>query len=198
MRPFIGTDDLSAITGTTVSENDLITAIALDVGCQTVRSYIGQTINYVEEDTEELDGTNRLKVRLRERPIRQLISVSVEGTELDPEKYSLRKSVIRRKDGIAFPWGFDNVEVVYSHGWDAVPDDSAGDDVLVPPDLRLVALLSARRVYTAVGTISGTPSSESIEGYSYTLTQTAVAESAAQLFDAEKAVLEHYRIGLTI
>lgn len=196
LRPFIGVEDLSAITGTTVSDTDLITAIALDSGCDAVRSYIGQMINYVEDDIEELDGNGRLKVRLRERPIRNITSVVVEGVELAPGTgYNLRDSVIRRTDGIAFPYGFGNVVVTYSHGWDAIPDDSAGDDVLVPADLRLVALLSARRVYTAVGMVAGQPSSETIGSYSYSMSTAAVAESASQLFKAETDVLDRYRIG---
>lgn len=193
MRPFIGIEDLSAITGTTVSDQDLITAIALDSGCQAVRSYIEQTINYVADDVEEIDGNGRLKIRLTERPIRDLTSITVDGNELTTEMYNRHKSVLRRTDGVTWPMGFGNVVVTYSHGWDAIPDDSAGDDVLVPADLRLVALLSAKRVYTSVGLVSGEKTSETIGSYSYSVS--AVAESAAQLFDAEKRVLDHYRIG---
>jgi hypothetical protein len=193
MRPFIGTDDLSAVTGTEVTDDDLITAIALDAGCQAVRSYIGQTINYVEDDVEELDGNGRLQIRLKERPIRDLTSVAVDGNLLTPEMFNLRDSVLRRTDRIAWPYGFANVVVTYSHGWDAIPDDDPSDDVLVPADLRLVALLSAKRVYTSVGMVSGTPTSETIGSYSYSLS--SAAESAAQLLDPEKAVLDLYRIG---
>ena len=194
MRPFIGTDDLSAITGTTVTDDDLITAIALDAGCEAVRSYTGQTINYVEDDVEEHDGKGTRAVRLDERPIRDITSVEVDGVALDADVLSIRKSFVRRKDAV-FPVGLGNIVVTYSHGWDAIPDDSAGDDLLVPADLRLVALLSAKRVYSAVGMIEGTPTGETIGSYSYSLSSAAIVQSAAELFDAEKNVLEHYRIG---
>ena len=96
MRPFIGTDDLSAITGTTVTDDDLITAIALDAGCEAVRSYTGQTINYVEDDVEEHDGKGTRAVRLDERPIRDITSVEVDGVALDADVLSIRKSFVRR------------------------------------------------------------------------------------------------------
>ena len=194
MRPFIGTDDLSAITGTTVTDQDLITAIALDAGCEAVRSYTGQMINYVEDDVEEHDGKGTRAVRLDERPIRDITSVEVDGVALDADVLSIRKSFVRRKDAV-FPVGYGNIVVTYSHGWDAIPDDSAGDDILVPADLRLVALLSAKRVYLAVGDLDGAVQSENIGGYSYTLSINDMAKSSAELLDPEKNVLEHYRIG---
>jgi len=194
MRPFIGTDDLSAITGTTVTDQDLITAIALDAGCEAVRSYTGQMINYVEDDVEEHDGKGTRAVRLDERPIRDITSVEVDGVALDADVLSIRKSFVRRKDAV-FPVGLGNIVVTYSHGWDAIPDDSAGDDILVPADLRLVALLSAKRVYLAVGDLDGAVQSENIGGYSYTLSINDMAKSSAELLDPEKNVLEHYRIG---
>lgn len=196
MRPFIGTDDLGAVLGSPVSDLDLITAIALDSGSEAVRSYIQQTINFVKDDVEEIDGSGRKTVRLHERPVRYLTSVMVNDILIDPSILNLRGSLLRLTNGTVFNQGIANVVVTYDHGWDIIPDNSAGDDLLVPADLRLVALLSARRVYTAVGTVEGSPASETIGKYSYSLTQTAVAKSAAELMEPEERVLDRYKIGL--
>jgi hypothetical protein len=194
MRPFIGVDDLSAVLGTTATDLDLITAIALDSGCEAVRSYIGQMVNYVEDDVEEHDGKGTRTIRVEQRPIRDITSVEVDGVALDASVLSVRKSLIRRKDDV-FPRGLGNVVVTYSHGWDVIPDNSAGDDLLVPADLRLVALLSARRAYAAVGANDGQEQSETIGQYSYSLSTTA--QSAAELMTAEERVLDRYKIRMT-
>ena len=69
----------------------------------------------------------------------------------------------------------------------------------VPADIRLVALISARRVYSAVGATdaAGTQASETMGSYSYTTGSTAqVASTAAQLLPAEQAAIHWYRVGL--
>lgn len=194
MRPFIGTDDLGALLGRSVSDSDLITAIALDSGCESVRSYVQQTINYVEDDIEEYDGRGTNKIRLTQRPVRALTSVEVDDKEQDLTNFSLRKSMLRWKTDW-FPVGYGNVVITYDHGYDIIPDDSAGDDVLVPADLRLVALLAARRVYINVGAMEGVLQSESIGKYSYSKSITAAAASAAELLLPEMRVLDRYKIG---
>jgi hypothetical protein len=201
MRPFIGVDDLEAILGVSVDENALITTIALDSGCQAVRSFLDQTINFVPNDVETIDGHGTKKIRLHERPVRKLTQVTLDGQVVDPSLYNLKKSTIRRVDIDRWPVGYANIQATYDHGYDVIPDSSSGDDVLVPPDMRLVALLSSRRVYVAVGKVDGVQGvkqSESIGQYSYTLSAgaSAAATSAAQLVDAEKDVLLHYRIGV--
>ena len=201
MRPFIGVDDLNAILGIEVDESLLIVAIALDSGCQSVRSFLDQTINYVANDTIFMDGHDTKKIRLPERPIRRLGDVTLDGSIVDPSLYNLKDSTIRRTDDIRWPAGYANITVNYDHGYDVIPDDSSGDDVLVPADMRLVALSAARRVYTAVGEldgIKGVRQSETIGSYSYSLSAggTAAASTAAQLLEPEEAVLLRYRIGV--
>lgn len=201
MRPFIGVDDLNAILGIEVDESLLIVSIALDSACQAVRSEIDQTINFVANDTVFMDGHDTLKIRLKERPVRRLGDVTLDGSIVDPSLYNLKDATIRRTDGIRWPAGYANITVNYDHGYDVVPDDSSGDDVLVPADMRLVALLAARRVYVSVGEIDGVKGvrqSENIGSYSYTLSAgaNAAASSAAQLLDPEKDVLAGYAIGV--
>ena len=196
LQPFIGTDDLAAILGSPVDENDLITSIALDAGCQAVRSFIDQTINFVEHDIETVDGHGTKKIRLKQRPIRELFNVKLDGEVVDPSLYDRRDGTIRRVDDTRWPVAYANIKVDYSHGYDVQPDANAADDVLVPPDLRLVALLAARRVYTSVGNQDGIKQSESIGQYSYSNSTTMVVQTAAELLSPEQDVLMHYRIGV--
>jgi hypothetical protein len=195
LLPFVSAADLSALTGTTVNSTDLITKIALDSACTSVRSYLGQTIN-LATTTESIDGRDRLTVRLHERPVRSVTSVTVDGEVLATTAWNLRGALLRRTDGGSFTLGVANVVVNYSHGYNIDTSDPNG--VEVPADIRLVALLSARRVYTAVGTVSGAIQSETMGSYAYTLSTAVVVSTAAELLPAELAVLDRYRIGVTV
>jgi len=194
MRPFIGTDDLAAILGYPVSGSDLITVIALDSGCQAVRSFLDQSINRATTN-EVVDGHGTKKFRVHERPIREVFAVTLDGQPVDPLLYDVRGTMFRRVDDIRWPVAYANIKVHYDHGYDIVPDDSAGDDLLVPADMRLVALLSARRVYTSIGNDDGIKQSETIGSYSYSNSTTMVVQTAAELLGPEKEVLMRYRIG---
>lgn len=195
LPPFISTDDLAALIGAPVDGADLITDMALDAACTSVRSYLQQEVNYHADATEELDGRGLVTLRLRERPIRSVASVTVDGVALETTDWNLRGNLLRRIDCGVFTLGIANVVVVYSHGWDI----SDPVTLPVPADIRLVALIAARRVYSAVGASDsgGTQQSETMGSYSYTSASTAqVASTAAQLLGPEMAVLDRYRVGL--
>jgi len=135
-------------------------------------------------------------VRLRQRPVRSVASVTVDGVALESTGWNLHGALLRRIDGGCFPLGVANVVVVYTHGYDIPPTVV---DWPVPADIRLVALIAARRVYSAVGASDsgGTQQSETMGSYSYTSASTAqVASTAAQLLAPETAVLDRYRVGL--
>lgn len=202
MQPFIGTVDLEAMLGINLDETDLLVAIALDSACQSVRSYMGQTVNLVIDDEVEIDGNGARTIRLRERPVRDITSVIVDDIELDPTTWNLKGAFLRRI-GDVWPVGISNIVVTYSHGWDVETTDSSGEDLEVPADIRLVALLSARRVWTAMGTTTtsggvSTSESETIGQYSHseTISDKAVVASAAALVGAEEDVLERYCVRL--
>lgn len=202
MDAFISATDLAAVLGTTVDPTALITKIALDGACTAVRSYLDQDVNYVEDDVEVRDGTGRRRIRLRQRPVRSVTSVVIDGTEVDPTEYSVVKSRITLVEGNYFTHGLDNVVVTYSHGWD-IEESSVGERV--PADIRLVALLAAKRIFKTVGAIPiGTvKQSEQIGDYQYTLgelpedVQLKIASSGT-LLAAEEAVLDKYAIRLAV
>jgi hypothetical protein len=196
--PFISIADLEALLGEDVIDTDLIVAIALDASCEVVRTYLGQTVNLVEDDTAILDGNGRDAIRLPERPVRAVAEVREDAVIVDPTTYIARRSLVIRNDGDTWTVGRGNIEVDYDHGWDI------GDPFVmsVPADIRLVALSAARRIYVAVGALSlGAQAiqGETIGAYSYTLA--AVPESVAEatatagaLLPLEQAVLDPYRV----
>ena len=202
MTPFISTDDLEAWLDVDITNpNSLAVKIALDSACEKVRTYLGQMINYVQDDVEIHSGGGRKKLRLRERPVRDLTELEVSGEIIDPDEYSVRYfdhpmlAVVTFVDGERYWRGDDNIYVTYSHGYDLV---EAADAVNVPADIRLVALMLASRVYQSIGVpVSvGGLTSETIGDYSYQLDAATAASSAIELYDAEKITLDRYRIDL--
>lgn len=202
MDAFISSTDLAAVLGVSVDPTALITKIALDASCTAVRSYLDQDVNLVEDDVEVRDGTGRRRMRLRQRPVREVTTVVVDGTELAPTAYSVNKSKLTLLNGDFFWHGLDNVVVTYTHGWD-IEESSVGERV--PADIRLVALLTAKRVYKTVGqsAIGTVKQSEQIGDYAYTLgelpedVQEKIAASGT-LLTAEEAVLDRYAVRLVV
>jgi hypothetical protein len=200
--PFISTDDLEAILGVTLANpNALIVKISLDTACTAVRTYLGQAVNLVEDDIEKRHGNGHLRMRLKQRPVRAVASVTIDDVELTTDRWKLKDSTIWLTEGDMFWRGILNVEIEYDHGWDLT--DVSGD-MGVPADIRFVALESARRVYKSVAD-SAVPAtalqSETIGSYSYTLAAlppevASAVVAAGSLLPGEMDMIYPYRIGL--
>ena len=180
--------------GESVDSQALITKISLDSACERVRSYLGQTVYLVTDDVEVHCGAGRRKMRLRQRPVRSVTSITEDSVLVESTAYNVRSAIVTRLD---FGWwnpGDDNIVVTYTHGYDL---DEGATKLNVPADIRLVALNLARRVYTDVSATVGTRDviSETIGDYSYQLSD-AAQEAANELFEAEKMVLDKYRVPL--
>jgi hypothetical protein len=200
--PFISEEDLEALLGTSVP-NDLMLSIALDSACDIVRSYLGQRVNFVEDDEELVDGSGREGIRLRQRPVRVVTSVVEDDVALvENDDYILRRSILWRRSGDSWSageWsqGRANIAVTYDHGYDI----TGTIDLAVPADIRLAALMSSRRILKAVSNTAmpvGVKSGETIGDYSYELADlpedvaSAVAAAGA-LLPAEENLLDRYR-----
>lgn len=195
MIPFISSIDLGAYMDTTVSPTDLKTEIALDSACEAVRSYLGQDINLVEDDLEIHSGTGKWRIRLRQRPVREVSGLFQDDEEIDPDSYSINGAFISLLDGFFFE-GLDNIEVIYTHGYDVA--DVGPDTIPVPADIRLVALNSARRIYENIGAEqTENIRSETIGSYQYQL-QDANTVTASELLDSEKVILDRYKVALVV
>jgi hypothetical protein len=212
MEPFVSSADLDAFTGTQHNPDAPLTLLALESACDTIRRYIRQQVNYVENDIEYADGSGTRRLILREMPLRSIESVTMDdGEELEAGADYI---AYPQESLLVFPWGVwpigvSNVTVVYSHGWDLTfspqldsgdiesPGETAspgapllGEYLPVPADLRLVALTLARRVLAGMGAAEGGIKQETIGSYSYTL---ATASNVGELLLSERAVLDRYR-----
>jgi hypothetical protein len=167
--------------------------LAIAAACQSIRKYLDQEITYVEDDIELRNGRGKYRIRLRERPVREVTLVEVDGTELDSTLWHHRSGILERIDGFAFPRGIANIAITYSHGWD-VEESSDADYLGIPADLKLVTLSAAARGVRSVGTDTGMES-ETIGQYSYKRgTNDAKASSGLDLTFAEMATLDRYAV----
>lgn len=196
---FISVADLALFMQ--VAEADLTTGLAdlaVSAAQATVRGYLGQQITLVTSDDIFLDGTGTKKLRLPQRPVVSVSSVTEwDDVLVDPDDYEFQEPqwLVRRDHRVWHP-GVRNIEVVYTHGWqtadlDSDTTDSDFDSNHVPADISLVTLILARRFYDrSLAGEQGVIKSETIGQYSYTLESAAGSE----LLPAEKAVLDAYII----
>ncbi len=201
LEPFISTADLEAWLGESVDPSALATKIALDVPCHVIRSYLGQDINLVLDDVEIHSGSARKKLRLRERPVREVTRIVMDGEDVDMSTVSVRGHILTFTDGSVWWNGNDNIAVTYSHGYDIDETPEAGWEVeRVPADIRIVALSVARRLYNDAGAdiTAGAIIEEKIGEYSYKLSDAALSSltSPSQLVEGELTLLDPYKIEL--
>jgi hypothetical protein len=199
---YIGRGDLATYMG--VASTDLSAALAdlaVAAAMASVRSYVDQEITFHQNHSIRLDGSGTSRLRLPERPVRLVVSVTEDDTVLAATEYVLRDSILVRLGGCA--WSTlnpVNVAVVYSHGYDTGAidvdvSDSDFDALHIPADLVLATLSAARRTYEHLG---ATPAlagvrSETIGAYSYTLEDSQAGAAGVDLIDAERKVLDRYR-----
>lgn len=166
--------------------------LAIGSAQQIVRKYLDQDVTFVAEDVEVHDGGARRLLRLRQRPVRGVISLTIDGAEFfENVDFELRGSTLRLTWWDYFPYGSGNVVVEYDHGWDAFEDSTTGYEYEpVPDDLKLVTLAIAKRKYLGMDDQDETKVSETIGQYSYTR-----GNNSAELKDvtfSEAAVLDRY------
>lgn len=185
LTPLASASDLATLTG--LAEDDPILALGLRRASSAIRAYTQQTITAVSNDVQTLIG-GRIQLTLPERPVTAVTTVkdvSWPGISftINSEFWRWDGSDQIRIVGFWTPpvlespvatgcWP-DLLEVTYSHGWSAVPDDL--EDVCLELAVRKIANPEAMR-------------SERIGSYSYT-----VATAAGEFTDLEQKVLNRYR-----
>lgn len=198
MTDFIGIADLA--TFMRVDSASLDTALAnlsVQAAQSVVRNYLGQELTLHVDDVAYLDGTGKPWIRLPERPVISVASVTLDGDTVGPTEYLLRRSLLIRTDRGSWTIGNVNVVVTYTHGYqtavlDSDTSDSDFDVNHIPPDISLVALILARRSYErSISGEQGTIKSETIGTYSYTLADQA---GVSEMTDAERSVLDAYLV----
>lgn len=157
-------------------------ALLLDVASGEVRAFCGQSFDAVTDDEVILDGTGTRVVMLPELPVLAVSVVELgpggardelAGPEAARPAWEWSENgVLRRIDGAVWRRRFRWLRVIYSHGFDPIPDELVG----------VVLRVAARGVDNPEGTRQ-----EALGRYSYT----AAGESAGLgLFGPDRATLE--------
>ena len=194
MDPFVSLEEFGTYLRKDVTGDELA-ALALDAACQTVRSYLDRQINSAES-TVAIDGSGTDTVLLPEWPVSAVEAVSVDGEALaetdddGEDNWRLGTAGMLHRVGRLRIWpaGRGNIEVTYTHGFGGA--DPAYDEDDVPADIRLVAMLVAKRVYAGAGA-TATLKQETIGNYSYTLGDAEATTGG--LTDGEMRALSRYR-----
>lgn len=182
-------DDVVARLGRDLTsvEAAKVAALLTDASAS-VRNYTHQTISQVVGDTVQVSVRNG-KLRLPQRPVTAVTSVNNLGALPLYYQWLGNDTIAMGPTGInAFGWEpFRNpvgtVQVVYTHGYSTIPDDIIGV-------VCSIVLRALGREPTDAGITS-----ESIQGYSYSLGSTGAA-GAFGLLQGEKDILENYlRVG---
>lgn len=214
MEPFISADDLAAYLETEIDAEALLTSIALDSACQTIRDYLGQDINLRRAHSENYDGTGFGALVLHQLPVIEVLQVFENDTELTVgTDYIVGDGGIIYRRGVGLPWwthgwcmGRQNITVVYDHGWaideSDVVESGSGDDPAVdrvPSDIRMVALELASRVLrsSVAAQTAGIVTSETIGDFSQTFDASSVAlATQTSLLPEERIALNRYLPGV--
>lgn len=201
--PFISTTDLATFLNTTVASDDARAIMALDVACETIRTYVGQTLNLVRNDVIEYRGYQRLL--LPQLPVVQINQVLLRDETVELVDYFVGFGGVLYlkawRDERWTSWWDDHVVVDYDHGYaideaDVSQDESGVADVYrMPSDLRMVALRLAAghyRLSLNAQTFNPAMRSESLGSYSYTRSDGAMA--TGELSRGEQLMLDKYRV----
>jgi len=192
---FCSVEDINTFLGTTILPDDAQALLAIEEATAVIKNYCNQEIEQVSDDTILLDGTGSTKLFLPNLPVSSITSVTVDGVLLDPTYYALAENgVLWRKYG-TWTVGACNIEITYTHGYAAIPEDVKG-----------VCYRSASRLYQARLKASkvdfvGDVKSVSVGDYSISFGGGSGAAGESQgdvsaartLLMSEKDVLNRYR-----
>lgn len=149
--------DLATRLGVDLTSSEQTDATALIALAQAlIQSETGQDIELVEGDTLTRPGVWGDRIRLPERPVVAVNSVTVDGTELDSDDWYLDGDEIVRagfagvgisEQSFTFSgrgWGGPEAEIVvdYDHGWETIPGT-----------VKAVCLEMCVRVWTNPGSV---------------------------------------------
>ena len=159
-------------------EHDLLLTRMIDAASATIERYCGRTFlqaSYIETR----DGTGQRRMTLRNVPVTNVVSVTVNGRDI-PERPSATGQGFTfdqygvKLTGYDFTDGYDNVAISYTAGYAEVPDDV---------DMACCELVALR--YKTLDRLG--VSSKSLAGESISFSQGDFSEPV-------KRALEQYRV----
>jgi hypothetical protein len=118
---FATTTDLANVLGREVDAEDPAALAALDAATAVVQAVTGQHLLAVAGDTITVDGSGTRVLLLPELPVTDVVSVSVDGTELDETEYQWSANGYLRRTNAVWPNQLRNIEVEYDHGYATIP-----------------------------------------------------------------------------
>jgi hypothetical protein len=118
---FATTTDLALVLGREVDAEDPAALAALDAATAVVQAVTGQRLEAVAGDTITLDGSGTRVLLLPEIPVTDVVSVSLDGTELDSADYQWSADGYLRRTNAVWSNDLRNVEVEYDHGFATIP-----------------------------------------------------------------------------
>lgn len=96
---------------------------AIEEASGAIREYCHQYIEYVEDEEIKLDGSGRERLFLPQQPVVDVSSVVEDGETLaDGDDYELGANGVLYRVGGVWAAGRRNVVIIYSHGYDDLPD----------------------------------------------------------------------------
>jgi hypothetical protein len=122
LAAFAAAADLATRLGITLTAGETTDAdTLLELASDIIRSDTGQTIDAVASDTLTRPGSWDNRIRLPERPVTDVNSVTLDGTALaeTDEWYQVGDELVR----VSGTWGGPEAVLVvdYDHGWATVP-----------------------------------------------------------------------------
>ena len=171
--------DLATYLSQTYDSGDASLAQAVTLSCGLVTAYTGQLIESATYTHTLLIGTDRT-IRLPQRPVTAVTSVTIDGTLLTADT----------------DWDWDGVSpsialdgyTLDAEEWTAVVVYTAGY-ASVPADVKAATLSVAAAIYAGAPGVT----SESIDDYRVTY---ETSRGAGGLNDYERAILKKYRVRL--
>lgn len=165
-----------------------------------VRNYCRQYLSLVEDETLVVDGVGGTRLFLPQLPVISVAEVVEDDETLTAtDDYKLGQwGILHRMGGSEWATGIQNIEVVYSHGYEEIPDDVAS-----------IATRVAARAFQAglrAADVEGVPGVMSKHLGDYTVAfgsehaggssgESVLGASAAPvLLRSEKAMLDGYRV----
>lgn len=175
--------DFALARGLDFDPTDTAAAVALEGASAAVRGYCSHDFVMTTGATLTVDGTGTDALVLPARNI-SVTTVVEEDETLDTDEYvpAIEAGILYRVWPHIWHKGRRNIVVTCDWGWDTVP-----------PEVQMVTIALATRIYTTATAGGATVSQEAVGRYSVTY-DTGAGEGSDRFSPIELSLLERFRI----
>lgn len=177
-------EDFALARGLAFDPTDAAATIALEGASAAIRGWCHNAFDRVEDVELTVDGTGTDSLVLPALNI-AVTTVEEEGEEVASDEYKVaaREGILYRDWPATWRKGRRNIVITLDWGWE-----------IYPPEVTMVAIAVATRIYTTATSGGATISAEQVGRYQVTY-DTGAGEGAEQLSPLEKTILSPFRIG---